>query len=579
MIDIVTLSVVSILINGCSKIQTSLKIKNVKKGAEKDIDKIIKRTKEIEEEAYKIKDELIKTEKEINTEFSKWLQMQENVFHEPKIISKMIIKKLEGALQIEMECEKLENNFRENIKKKKFTENKQIFKTKKGTEYKFIGLLNENNKPNGIGKAIYFKMGEGCKYIGEFKNGVRVGKGVFTNEWQKDGGKVNITYKGEWKDDKANGTGIKKITGGPLKLNYSWSEGGKEEEIEELINFSSFVQDKSLEITLSEYYGDWVDSKRQGLGMYVTSQTPGELFTSSGRNYYGNFKNNKKDGYGNYIFFPYGKNKYGEFYSGEWKNGKMNGKGYFNRWGHKNVGYWVKGIFNKGIIKNRDGSFERLGYIEYIGELSSKSNGRVPMVNGKGIIYLSNGEVYVGEFKDDEINGNGKYTFANGEVYVGEFKDDEINGNGKYTFANGNGKYTFANGDVYEGKWENGKKHGNGKYTSANGVVYVGEFKYDKINGKGKYTSANVGVYDGEWENGKKHGNGTFTFANGEVYVGEFKDDEINGNGIYTFANGDVYVGEFKDGKINGKGTMKFTDGDVYDGEWRNNKPYSEKDK
>jgi hypothetical protein len=49
----------------------------------------------------------------------------------------------------------------------------------------------------------------------------------------------------------------------------------------------------------------------------------------------------------------------------------------------------------------------------------------------------SNGDKYVGEFKDNKYDGRGTYTYANGEKYVGEFKDNKYDGRGIYYSANG----------------------------------------------------------------------------------------------------------------------------------------------
>ena len=35
--------------------------------------------------------------------------------------------------------------------------------------------------------------------------------------------------------------------------------------------------------------------------------------------------------------------------------------------------------------------------------------------------------------RDDQFNGQGVYTWSNGDKYVGEFKNDQFNGQGTYT--------------------------------------------------------------------------------------------------------------------------------------------------
>jgi len=62
-----------------------------------------------------------------------------------------------------------------------------------------------------------------------------------------------------------------------------------------------------------------------------------------------------------------------------------------------------------------------------------------------------------------------------GDVYEGEWKDDERNGSGILTV----GKGEFE-GDVYAGEFKNGKRHGKGKYISSDGSSINGEW----VNGE-----------------------------------------------------------------------------------------------
>jgi hypothetical protein len=132
-------------------------------------------------------------------------------------------------------------------------------------------------------------------------------------------------------------------------------------------------------------------------------------------------------------------------------------------------------------------------------------------------------------------------TFKNlqGDMYVGEFKDDEPHGQG----AN-----TFASGDKYVGEYKSGKRHGQGTVTYASGDKYVGEFKDDKPNGQG-----------------------TATWSNGDKYVGEFKDNKKNGLGMMTLANGSWHYGEYQNSIPQGKGIRFYSDsGKREEGIWEN---------
>ena len=67
-------------------------------------------------------------------------------------------------------------------------------------------------------------------------------------------------------------------------------------------------------------------------------------------------------------------------------------------------------------------------------------------VNWQGTYTSSNGDKYVGEYKDGKKHGQGTFTFANGDKYVGEYKDGK---------RDGQGTSTYANGDTCSGLFEN----------------------------------------------------------------------------------------------------------------------------
>jgi len=166
----------------------------------------------------------------------------------------------------------------------------------------------------------------------------------------------------------------------------------------------------------------------------------------------------------------------------------------------------------------------------------------------------SNGNKYVGEFKDGKLNGQGTYTFADGRKYVGEFKDGNYNGQGTHTFPDG-GKYV--------GEFKDGKFNGQGTLTFPNGEKYLGEFKDGKYNGQGTLTFPDGEKYVGEYRDDKRNGQGTLTFPDGGKYVGEFKDGKLNGQGTYTFADGEKWVGAWKDDKFNGQGIIYSANGNI----------------
>ena len=116
----------------------------------------------------------------------------------------------------------------------------------------------------------------------------------------------------------------------------------------------------------------------------------------------------------------------------------------------------------------------------------------------------------------------GTYITASGDLYIGEFKDDEYHGQGTYTWINGPNR-----GDEYFGEFKGSILHGQGTYTYANGDKYVGEYKDGTIKGQGTYTFANGDKYVGEFKDGKRHGQGTITYANGTKRVGYYMNDDF----------------------------------------------------
>ena len=188
------------------------------------------------------------------------------------------------------------------------------------------------------------------------------------------------------------------------------------------------------------------------------------------------------------------------------------------------------------------------------------SRGESGKISGDTILY-SDGSRYTGDLDGFVRHGKGKMTYANGDVYEGEFSNDEILGIGKFTY--------YKTGDVYEGNIKNGKKTGQGKYSYLDGTCYEGNYDRDMPNGQGKLTFFDGAVYEGNFVDGTRQGQGKYTFASGDVYEGEFKDGKMQGNGVYSFACGDKYEGQFSDGKINGEGKYTWADGRDYTGTFK----------
>ena len=76
-------------------------------------------------------------------------------------------------------------------------------------------------------------------------------------------------------------------------------------------------------------------------------------------------------------------------------------------------------------------------------------------------------------------DGYGTYIFSNGDEYVGEWKDDTQHGQGTYTWGVDS---EFA-GDQYVGEYKDDKQHGQGTYTWADGTTQTGIWEDDEYIG------------------------------------------------------------------------------------------------
>ena len=206
------------------------------------------------------------------------------------------------------------------------------------------------------------------------------------------------------------------------------------------------------------------------------------------------------------------------------------------------------GLFESDLITPKKGIILTINGEYYEGEFM---NGKK---DGKGKLIYKNGTEYIGNFKNNKHHGYGQLTQTDGEIFQGEWKDGKINGNGtrfhsngdKYignyinNIRNGHGYYIFSNGDSYEGNWKDGKANGQGVFKYNNGNIYEGEFKDNLISGKGKFILKTGDVYNGIFTNGLINGKGIMVNNKGEKYVGYFMNGKKNGVGKLVNKNGKI---------------------------------------
>jgi hypothetical protein len=254
----------------------------------------------------------------------------------------------------------------------------------------------------------------------------------------------------------------------------------------------------------------------------------GTLIYLNGDKYIGEFDDGRKDGLGTYTWSNH---ENMEKYVGEFTNGEFGKKGkiYYKSGQIYEGNIYDDYSYGKGVMTLTDGS-------KYEGVWSRRKDDKISKWEIKG--YDKDGEIIL---DIQEGIGKGTYTWSNGDMYVGEFKDGKRNGKGAYTFGKGD-----FEGNRYVGEYKDGEYHGQGTYTWPDGSMFLGEFKDDKPNGQGTYSRSDGMKYEGEWKDAKFHGQGTETLADGGKKVGEWRD---NKEWNIKYANHDgTLLGKFEDG-------------------------------
>eukprot|EP00980_Cylindrotheca_fusiformis_P004213 scaffold913_cov71-Cylindrotheca_fusiformis.AAC.6 len=176
---------------------------------------------------------------------------------------------------------------------------------------------------------------------------------------------------------------------------------------------------------------------------------------------------------------------------------------------------------------------------------------------------------YQGEWQNGYWHGHGTCELQNGDVYQGEFVQQERHGNGEYTWAMvtkkeaNNGQQQQQQQRIYQGLFRQNQRHGHGTYTwktfQDNQIVsmstYVGMFDNGQRSGHGVYDSSTI-HYVGDWKSGKYHGYGVLTTPD------------------------TVYKGYFHQGLKHGKGGIETSTDDnctiIHQGQWYRDQPVDE---
>ncbi|EFC46511.1 predicted protein, partial [Naegleria gruberi] len=254
----------------------------------------------------------------------------------------------------------------------------------------------------GVGELKYK---DGGIYKGSFVNGKREGKGSF--EFYEGNQKVRH-YDGDWENDSMSGQGtlinttIQQVYTGQFKNNVYHGQG--------IFNF----QTRSL-----EFEGDMIDSRKNGFG---------KLVYSDGSYYEGQFNNDEMTGTGSFVDSD-------RVYNGQFVKSLFHGKGKLKAT-FKSKDYVFEGEFREHQPYNGVGSVvvSRKTGDYWDGEFK---NGKF---SGKGRLTFEDASVYEGNVKNSLCEGKGVVTYPDGSIYSGSFSNDERHGPGTLTIKDGDEK-------------------------------------------------------------------------------------------------------------------------------------------
>ena len=152
-------------------------------------------------------------------------------------------------------------------------------------------------------------------------------------------------------------------------------------------------------------------------------------------------------------------------YTGEVKNGKPDGMGvatYSSGNASRYVGNFSNGMYNgKGVMLFKDS----------VSFLAGEWRGG--KLNGKGANLMSGGSIYIGDFANGVKNGRGVLFYADNSAMVASYRDDKLNGRGISIWKDGN----IISDCIYDNDLRNGTGY---QYEAKTKNLYKGEWKDDK---------------------------------------------------------------------------------------------------
>ncbi|CAD8070303.1 unnamed protein product [Paramecium primaurelia] len=218
--------------------------------------------------------------------------------------------------------------------------------------------------------------------------------------------------------------------------------------------------------------------------------------------YEGQIQNNQRFGWGRAIIgqdyyegywrggMPFGFGRIilasGDYYEGFSQNGKAHGRGIFCQGNYSYEGDWEEDQ------KHGKGLEVVQGKYEYKGDF--KNN--IKWGEGRLVDFIT-GNIYQGEFQNDQLQGEVTIEYKNGDKYYGQVKTED----GQIK-RHGQGVYQWVDSRKYEGQYENDKEHGDGLFIWPDQWMYKGQWQFGMQHGQGIQYNPQGKEREGIWYNG-----------------------------------------------------------------------------
>ncbi|KPI84936.1 hypothetical protein ABL78_6003 [Leptomonas seymouri] len=340
----------------------------------------------------------------------------------------------------------------------------------------YIGAFHADHGRHGAGLMCYYN---GDVYEGEWRDNCRHGKGKLR---KLDG----ETYEGDWVSDERHGYGKIMYPNGSLFKGLMRHGQRSGEGVMRFANgdeyFGSFESDRiegrgTMKYRNGDIYdGAWYDQLRHGQGSFTLKRT-GATMT-------GNFQNGLIQGEAT-VVVPGVSTFVGTFVRGERTVGTMHWHPQRQSEGNG------KDASVAGVSTDPSSPVDKT--LAAATSTSAAAGVLPPASASLSSAARKNYLCYQGEWHGEHMNGKGLLWYTNGDFFAGSFQKSYRHGPGNMRYA--------AEQAEFSGQFVHGMRHGVGLLQRADGSILAGRWQQDLF----------VEGYEGEWDGTAFHGIGRLT--------------------------------------------------------------------